>query len=116
MPSLPIDQFSFWILIVPGFLWTWSFRYFTDSEKPANFEFLGISFFLGVINLLLYGSLKKWTGGEDFPLTNTQELVVAGFGLSIIALLFGLLFAQISKWGFVRKIINSLKSNWFSKK
>ena len=115
MTNMPIDQFTFWIFLITGFMLVWSFRYFTDSKKQGDFEFLGLGIFCGFINLMIFSFLMKFSYAK-FP-TNDNPLVemyAAGLILSIVSISLGLLAAQISKWKWFRSLMNRLKSNWFA--
>ena len=104
---------NFFIFILPGFITVWSFRYFTNSKKTGDFEFLGLAFIWGILNLMFYGLIIKWGLAKDFPLN--IPLLVPALILSFWGFLLGLFGAQISKWGWVRDFINFLKSSWFKK-
>lgn len=109
--EITIDSFYFWILLLPGFALVWTFRYFTDSDKKGDFEFLGLSLFCGLLNLIYLGSLAK-LGFDLSSLDSIEFLPVTALVLSGSAFGIGLISAQISKWKWFRSVINYLKSNW----
>ena len=51
MPNIPIDQFLFFLFIIPGAITVWSFRFFRKSKKTGDFEYLALSVFWGVVML-----------------------------------------------------------------
>lgn len=115
MPELPIDKISFWILIIPGFILVWSFRYFTDSKKAGDFEFLGLGIFWGIMNIVLLSFMMKW-GWVKIPDADMNKWgVLQGLagGLSATSFLVGFIGAQISKWPWVRWIIKKSKESLF---
>lgn len=110
MDLTAFSEQNFFIFILPGFITVWSFRYFTDSKKKGDFEFLALAFIWGMLNLALFGLMVQWGVVKKFP----SDIPVYGqaFILSFFGFMFGLLGAQISKWGWVRDFLQFLKSNF----
>ncbi len=106
-----IDQFSFWIFLIPGFVLVWSFRYFTNSDKKGDFEFLGLGMFCGLLNLILYGLLIKWGLLKSVPMENQYSAAII---LSMFSFTVGLMSAQISKYNWFKVVIRFLKSKWLT--
>ena len=105
---------NLFIFILPGFITVWSFRYFTNSKKTGDFEFLALAFIWGIFNLMLFGLAVKIGLLNELP--NKPAPVVSFMPLfSIWGFLLGLTGAQISKWGWFQKLTNLLKSNWIRK-
>ncbi len=60
MPETPsLNDLSFLLFVIPGFITVWSYRYSTYSEKKADFELLGLSFFWGIVIAAFYGYIAK---------------------------------------------------------
>jgi RsiW-degrading membrane proteinase PrsW (M82 family) len=104
---------NIYIFILPGFITVWSFRYFANSNKKGDFEFLILAFIWGFLNLIISGLLIKIGFLKDFTLDNLITDVII---FSFLGFFFGLFGAQISKWNWFRNIIDFLKSNWFKSK
>lgn len=113
MDYLSIGEYNFLIFIIPGFLTVWSFRYFAESQKKGDFEFLGLSFIWGLIMLIIFQLINK----EDYRI---ERLLSNPYSAAIILSLFGFISGwfgnQIIQWGWFKKIIIFLKSNWFENK
>ncbi len=54
MPS--IDLLNTFLVVVPGAMTVWSFRYFSNSNKTGDFEYLMLSVFWGAFILACLGS------------------------------------------------------------
>ena len=107
------DQFAFWAFLIPGFVLVWSFRYFTDSKKTGDFEFLGLGIICGFINLIVYQWLTKHGLA---PIPDGAPIYVACFSLVPLAFGIGLFCAQISKWRWFQRVMKKLKYNWITGK
>jgi RsiW-degrading membrane proteinase PrsW (M82 family) len=111
MNSFPTDIYNFLIFIIPGFVVVWTFRYFTDSNKKGDFEFLGLSFVWGLILLLLYEFIAKFTFGQSYD-KKIQELTgnlyAAAAVLSTLSVMMGFVGAFLSRKGlftWIKKIL-----------
>jgi hypothetical protein len=88
------DINNFFTIILSGFMFVWSFRKISSSEKiMSDFEYLGFSAFWGFLILVLYYWLMR------NQLDKFNQLVsnpfAAGFVLSIVGLFLGGLFGVI---------------------
>jgi uncharacterized protein YacL len=104
-----MDQISFLLFLIPGFVTVWSFRYFTDSKKTGDFEYLILSFVVGFITATAGVGWSKVDPNFEKVLENQYA---ASMALSVIGLIIGLLCAQISKYRWFEKIVTVLKSKW----
>lgn len=59
MSDVSIADINFLFFVIPGFIAVWSYRYSTYSEKKADFEYLGLSFFWGLVIAALSTLLLK---------------------------------------------------------
>jgi peptidoglycan/LPS O-acetylase OafA/YrhL len=109
MDYLSIGEYNFLIFIIPGFLTVWSFRYFTESKKKGDFEFLGLSFIWGLIMLIIFQLINKKNYPVERLLSNPYAAAVV---LSLFGFISGWLGNQIIQWKWFRKLINFLKSKW----
>lgn len=113
MENLPIDITHFLLFAIPGLITVWAFRYFTDSKKTGDFEYLGLSFFWGLVLAGFYAQI--------IPSPDTSLLAnpyAASFGLSVVgfigafivkAVIF--LFKDVNSYGLTSKdIYNYLKN------
>jgi len=99
---------NFLIFILPGFITVWTFRYFTNSKKSGDLEFLILSFIWGFLILLF----NEWTSAkvELDKLLQNPYAVALTFGIS--GFVFGLFGAQVVQWKWFRNMTNWLKSSW----
>jgi len=91
MEILLLNSWLFWILIVPGFLTVWVFRYFHKSNKIGEFEYAGLSIVWGLLLFALIGLLEYLgilRGLDKVHLDNQGEI----FGLAIILSFLGIIF------------------------
>lgn len=107
-----IDLYHFLIFIIPGFMMVWFFS-FLKNEKQKNdpFSLAGLSFFWGLILLMLWGLYIKLFGKDlgEF-VTNPYS---AAFGLSLFGLVTAWVGFQITKKKFFRKIVEMLRKDAF---
>lgn len=102
---------NFLTFIIPGFITVWTFRYFTDSRKSGDFEFIILSFIWGFIIFLFNGL----TATQESLNKLFQNLFAIAVAFGFFGFVFGLIGAQISKWSWFRKVVRGLRSNWFKK-
>lgn len=100
------DLFHFFLFVIPGFITVWSFRYFTDSKKIGDFEYFALSTFVGILMLLLYGSVAK----KESVAIVIQNPYVGAIVLSVLGLFMGWIGSRFSRAKFFRKIIHWLKN------
>lgn len=102
-----VSGFQFLIFVIPGFVTVWTFRYFTKSEKKGDFEFLGLSFFWGLIILLFYELVS--------PKESINKLLenhyAAAFVFSLVGPIFGWLGSRMSKAEWFRGLIKKLNKD-----
>ena len=98
------DIFHFFIFVIPGFITVWSFRYFTNSKKSADFEYFALSVFWGLLNILLYELISSQEQTDKL----IQNPYVAATVLSIGGLIIGWIGGVLSRTRWIQKIINWL--------
>jgi len=103
------DIFHFFIFVIPGFITVWSFRYFTNSKKSADFEYFALSVFWGLLNILLYELISSQEQTDKL----IQNPYVAATVLSIGGLIIGWIGGVLSRTSWIQKIINWLKNYHF---
>lgn len=113
MNYLTIGEYNFLIFTIPGFLTVWSFRYFSNSKKTGDFEFLGLSFIWGLIMLLVFELIVKEGYRVERLLNNPYA---AALVLSLLGFILGWVGSQMIQWRWFRKLINFSKSNLFTGK
>lgn len=107
------------LLIIPGFLTIWTYRYFTKATKLGDFEYAAWSFVWGMILLFALYYLGK-IRGKEFPMIPDYSLEAfmggvlgTGIGISIlISFPVGFIGAILSKLGAFR-FLNVLFSKLF---
>lgn len=85
--NMEFDTEIFFLIVLSGFITVWTFRYFTGLKKTGDFEYLGLSAFWGLFNiivleLLLLNDKTKISQSLANP-------YAAGFVLCILGFLFG---------------------------
>ena len=106
MDYLRLEDFHFLIFTIPGFLVVWSFRFFTQSKREGDFEYLGLSFVWGFILLILFGNLFR---GQ---VENVSNLYALASLLSIGAIVLGWIGSQIARRSITKKIVELLRKDW----
>jgi len=97
-----ISGFEFLIFVIPGFITVWAFRYFTKSKKTGDFEYLGLSFFWGLIMLLIF----ELIGSEESIKKLLQNYYATAIVLSLFGFIFGWLGSIIPE---IKILINLIK-------
>ncbi len=90
MENLQMSEVNFFLFLIPGFLMVWCFRKFTGREIKGDFEFAGLSIFLGLINIMIWELLSK-----QEVINKTLENV---YSATFILCLFAVIFAYIGSW------------------
>jgi H+/Cl- antiporter ClcA len=108
MLEQPFDIFHFFLFVIPGFITVWSFRYFTDSKKSRDFEYLVLSIFWGLLMILLYELLSVVTKTQVTKLF--QNPYAAAIVLSLLGLLVGWIGSCLSRTRWLQKITHWLKN------
>ncbi len=101
MDQINLDVYHFLIFIIPGFIVVWTFRYFTGSKKDGDFEFLGLSFFWGLVVLMLFILINELSAdAKKAALKLLENPYAAAFVLSVFAVAIGWVGSEIvnSKW------------------
>jgi hypothetical protein len=94
MDLTSIPYYNFLIFVIPGFITVWTYRHVSWSDKKScDFEYLGLSFFWGLIMLLLYGLINK----NDSVKKLLENPYIAAFVLSGFGLFVGWLGGRISR-------------------
>jgi hypothetical protein len=109
MLEISFDLVHILIFVIPGFIIVWSFRYFTDSKKSADFEYFALSTFWGLLNLLFYELISRAENVKSL----LQNPYAATFVLSIFGLIIGWFGGVLSRTDWFQKIINWLKNYHF---
>jgi hypothetical protein len=91
MENFSLDNWMFWIFVIPGFLMVWIFRYFHKSKSGSEFEYIGLSIFWGMLLISLVAFLQHFRILKlpDVHLNNSGEVIGFASILCIVALLFG---------------------------
>jgi hypothetical protein len=84
---MSFDTYSFFLVGLSGFMTVWTFRYFTGSKKTAEFEYVGLSAFWGLVMLVIWESLPKAHPEQITELLSNPY--AAGFVLSLLGALVG---------------------------
>lgn len=108
--QISINDLNFLLFIIPGFIIVWSFRYFTGSRKTGDFEFLGLSFFWGLTNLLLTFLYYKTFWSQEKFQTMLENPYGAVFTLSLFGFTLGWIGGALSKIKLVQRAINWFKN------
>ena len=106
LESASVDIAHLFIFVVPGFVTVWSFRYFTDSKKHADFEYFALSVFWGLLILSLYESITA----NELVKTLLANQYAAAIVLSGLGLICGWMGGILSKTKLFHKVIT-----WFKK-
>ena len=109
MDFLPINEFSFWAILIPGFITVWTFRYFAKLQKNGDFEFLGLGIICGLFNFLFLGILQKL--GLQLP--ESSDPYSIALILSLFSFFLGFFTAQVTYWSWFKKVMGALRKNWF---
>jgi hypothetical protein len=104
------DIFHFFLFVIPGFVTVWSFRYFTDSKKNADFEYFVLSVVWGLLILLAY-ELISTTDQVNKLISNLYAAAVAQ---SFAGLFIGWFGSFLSRSDWVQKIVEWLKTRRFN--
>jgi hypothetical protein len=105
--SASVDILHLFVFVIPGFITVWSFRYFTDSKKSADFEYFALSIVWGLLILVLNEAISSQ---EAFNLLiNNQYAAALGSGL--IGLFVGFIGSWIVKRTLFKLLINWLKNS-----
>jgi len=106
MEIISVDAMHLFIFIVPGFIVVWSFRYFTDSIKNSDFEYL----ILGVIWGLLLLTFNGLVSTKDQLTKLLENPYAAALVFSLMGGFFGWLGSMLSRLKGIKKIIAWLKN------
>lgn len=95
---MTLDTITFFEIALSGFMTMWIFRHFTKNDKKmAEFEWLGLSVFWGLLIMTLLSGLNSLK-----PYPNMQEFLsnplATGLGTSIIGIVIGFFGAQVNKF------------------
>jgi hypothetical protein len=90
MPDIPLDLTALLMIVVPGAITVWSYRFFTKSKKSGDFEYLTLSIFWGVVLL----AIQPWISRkEEFvKLLNNPFATMLAMSILGIFLSFSLVF------------------------
>jgi len=105
--DISIADFHFLVFIIPGLITVWTFRYFTNSKKTGDFEFLGLSFFWGIIVLVIMETLSRQHSLDNL-LKNPYATAIV---LSAFGFIFGCIAGRISRTKIFKIIMNFLGKN-----
>lgn len=109
MLEQPLDIAHIFIFVIPGFITVWSFRYFTNSKKSSDFEYLALSIFWGLMILLLYELISTNERTKNL----LENPYAAASVLSILGLIIGWFGSVLSRVDWIKKMINWLKNFHF---
>lgn len=109
MDLTALSEQNIFLFILPGFVTVWSFRYFTNSEKKADFEYLGLSFVWGIFNLMFFGLAVMIGLINDIPMNTSTPAFAFAPVFCIFGSFLGFIGAGISKLHWVRRAVNWLK-------
>lgn len=84
MQNLQIADLNYLVFLIPGFLMVWCFKKFTAKPAPDDFEFAGLSFFWGLVNLMLWELLVK----KEIVDQTLKNIYATTFILCIFAVVF----------------------------
>ncbi len=114
MNYLAIGDLNFLIFIIPGFVTVWSFRFFSRIEKKGEFELLGLSFFWGLLILVIILPVLK------IVLKESNEFFNNPYAISLAASFFspfiGWSGSKIIQWNFFVSKIDGLRIKKENKK
>jgi len=108
MNDFSLGDFNFLVFIIQGFLTVWVFRYFIKSKKVGDFELLGLSFFWGLVILVIWSFFNKILYRE----ARLGELLQNPYATSIVLSFFGALFGWVGSfivsWSWFRKFVDKI--------
>lgn len=118
MENFPLNSWMFWILILPGFLTVWVFRYFNRTKGAGEFEYAGLSIFWGLFILFLTSMMWKiglLKGIPDTNLTNPGQLLGLASLLCIVTFVLGWAGSSLANFKWFKTLINAIRPENFWK-
>jgi L-lactate permease len=103
--AISTDIINLFMFVIPGFITVWSFRYFTDSKKNADFEYFALSVFWGLM-ILFFNELIAAQDKISELLKN--PFATAG-AFSIFGLIFGWIGSALSRARWFQFVMSRLK-------
>ncbi len=111
MENLPISDFNFFLFIIPGFMMVWCFKKLTGREVKGDFELLGLSAFLGLVNLVILNSISK---ADNFAKLS-QNVFAATIVSSVLSISLSYVLAWVvlqDEWQKLKKIFKPRKTKF----
>jgi len=79
---LKLDSYYFLLFVIPGFITVWTYRALFKIKKRGDFEYLGLSFFWGLVlfvAFMFFPNIEKlfsFMFGDFFPISLVPAVVL----------------------------------------